>query len=232
MRVAELKALARERGLRGYSWLRRTELIALLRSARDQGPQRPLGPSLRRSTRGPRSPVSWRPSPPQVQVKSVRPRQPSSQEMDIFEQQEMCKNRPVVTSKRNDWYDWLINNVLKTIKDSASIAFKTFKDKIVGFYNRVTGNRDQHEIEVLRGPWAPLRGGSSKPETFDPIEIEQAFGGAYRSYRVNGRPNVIDLITKELKTRNSAKIQMTACIRFAEDKDSIDKAFNSLMASD
>ena len=40
MRVAELKALARECGLRGYSWLRRTELIALLCSARDQGPRR------------------------------------------------------------------------------------------------------------------------------------------------------------------------------------------------
>ena len=31
MRMAELKALAREHGLRGYSWLRKAELIALLR---------------------------------------------------------------------------------------------------------------------------------------------------------------------------------------------------------
>ena len=30
MRVVELKALARERGLRSYSWLRKAELIALL----------------------------------------------------------------------------------------------------------------------------------------------------------------------------------------------------------
>ena len=30
MRVAELKALAREGGLRGYSWLRKAELFALL----------------------------------------------------------------------------------------------------------------------------------------------------------------------------------------------------------
>ena len=33
MRVAELKALTRERGLRDYSWLRKAELIALLRPA-------------------------------------------------------------------------------------------------------------------------------------------------------------------------------------------------------
>ena len=120
----------------------------------------------------------------------------------------------------------------------------------MGFYNRVTGNRDQHEI-------APPRGGSSKPEPFNPIELEQAFGGAYRSYRVNRRPKMdvetffnriggtlIDLIAGELKTRNSAKIQMTAWIRFAKgpmdpatagwseasgDQDRIDQAFNSLM---
>ena len=53
--------------------------------------------------------------------------------MDMFEQQEMCKNRPQVTSKLNDWY------VPKTIKKKASKAFKTFKNKVVGLYNVVTG---------------------------------------------------------------------------------------------
>ena len=97
-------------------------------------------------------------------------------------------------SKLNDWYDWLINHVPKTFKDGASRAFKTFKDKIMEFYNRVTGNWDQHEIEVLGGPRTQLAkprpavdGGSTKPEPFNPIELEQAFGGAYRSYRVNRR---------------------------------------------
>ena len=84
--------------------------------------------------------------------------------MNIFEQQEMSKSRPQVTSKLNDWYDWLINHVPKTIKDGASRAFKTFKDKIMGFYNRVTGNQTQHKIERPR-----------KPEPFNPIELEQAF---------------------------------------------------------
>ena len=49
MRVAKLKALARERGLRDYSQLRKAELIALLCSAADQGPQRLTRPSPLRS---------------------------------------------------------------------------------------------------------------------------------------------------------------------------------------
>ena len=32
MRVAELKALAREHGLRGYSWMRKAEIIKLIRN--------------------------------------------------------------------------------------------------------------------------------------------------------------------------------------------------------
>ena len=60
--------------------------------------------------------------------------------MDIFEQQEMSKSRPQVKSKLNKWYGWLINNVPKPIKDGASKPFKTFKDKIMGLYNRVTGS--------------------------------------------------------------------------------------------
>ena len=58
--------------------------------------------------------------------------------MDIFEQQEMSKSRPQVKGKLNKWYDWLINHVPKPIKGGASKAFKTFKDKVTGLYNRVT----------------------------------------------------------------------------------------------
>ena len=167
MRVAELKALARERGLSGYSRSRKAELIALLQNnppppAPRTRPPPPLAQSVR-----------FRPDRPR------QPRQPSPQEMNIFEQQEMTKSRPQVASKLNDWYDWLINHVPKTIKDGASRAFKTFKDKIMGFYKRVTGNQTQHKIE-----------GPCKAEPFNPIELEQAFDGAYRSYRIDGRPRM------------------------------------------
>ena len=65
MRVAELKAIARERGLRGYSRLRKAQLIAL--------PQNnPPAPRTR-------PPRPTRPSPPpsrSVRFRPDRPRQP------------------------------------------------------------------------------------------------------------------------------------------------------------
>ena len=97
--------------------------------------------------------------------------------MDIFEQQEMRKSRPQVKGKLNKWYDWLINHVSKPIKDGASRAFKTFKDKVMGLDNRVTGSAGNEMI-------------IKEPKPFKPIELEQAFGGSYRSYRVNGKPKM------------------------------------------
>ena len=54
----------------------------------------------------------------------------------------MRKNRPKVTSKLNDWHDWLVHHAPKTIKDKASRAFKTFKDKVIGLYKGETGHED------------------------------------------------------------------------------------------
>ena len=155
--------------------------------------------------------------------------------MDIFEQQEMSKSRPQAKTKLNKWYNWLINHVLKPVKDGASKAFKTFKDKVMGLYNRITGSTG-NETRV------------KEPKPFKPIELEQAFGGAYRSYRINGRPKIdvdtffnrigkrlIELIERELKTRTSARIQTTAWIRFVRDdeegQERIELTFNSLMTS-
>ena len=48
--------------------------------------------------------------------------------------------------------------------DGASKAFKTFKDKIMGLYNRVIGSAG-NEVRI------------KEPKPFQPIELEQALGG-------------------------------------------------------
>ena len=206
MRMSELKSLARDRRLRGYSRMRKAELVALFQNSPPPAPR----------TRPPRT---TRPPPTQTwePIDDRRLREHSPQEMDIFEQQEISKSRPQVKTKLNKWYDWLINHVPKPIKDGASKAFKTFKDKVMGLYNRVTGSTG-NETRI------------NEPAPFKPIELEQAFGRAYRSYRINGKPKLdvdtffnrirkelIELIRRELKTRTSAGIQTTAWIRFVRD---------------
>ena len=136
MIMPELKSLARDRGLRNYSRMRKTELVALLQN-------NPLpGQSSRSAAPTPKTRPPPPPPPTQTwePIDDSRPRKPSPQEMDIFEQQEMSKSRPQVKGKLNKQYDWLINHVPKPIKDCASKAFKTFKDKVMGLYNRVTGS--------------------------------------------------------------------------------------------
>ena len=225
MRMPELKSLARERRLRNYSRMRKAELVALLQNNPPPAPRtRPPRP-----TRPPPPTQTWEP------IDDRRPRRPSPQEMDIFEQQEISKSRPQIKTKLNKWYDWLINHVPKPIKDGASKAFKAFKDKVMGLYNRVTGST-RNEMRI------------KEPKPFKPIELEQAFRGAYRSYRINGRPEIdvdmffnrrgkrpIELIERELNTRTSARIQTIAWIMFIRDdeegQERVELAFNSLRTS-
>ena len=87
MRVPELKSLARDRGLRNYSRMRKTELVTLLQN--NGTPEDPRAPTSRIRPPPPPPPTqTWEP------IDDRRPRKPSPQEMDIFEQQEMSKSRP------------------------------------------------------------------------------------------------------------------------------------------
>ena len=91
MRMHELKSLTREHKLRGYSRLRKAELVALLQNSPPPG-QSCAGTSPTPPTQ------TWEP------IDDRRLRKPSPQEMDIFEQQEISKSLPQVKTKLNKWY--------------------------------------------------------------------------------------------------------------------------------
>ena len=131
---------------------------------------------------------------------------------------------------------------------------KLLRIRLWGLYDRVDASTQWSTC-----PSTAERGGAcAEPKPFKPIELEEAFGGAYRSYRVNGRlkgdvdtffnrirKGLIELINRELKTRTSARIQSTGWISFVRDgpprgpseahdkegQERVELAFNSLMTS-
>ena len=162
---------------------------------------------------------------------------PNQKDVDLFEQREMVKSRPVVKNKLHEWRDWIINHVPKTIKDKASKAFETLKDKVLSLYKKGEDVEKEKEEEV-------------KPKAFVPIET--AFDGSYRRFKINSdgkkdvdsflkkvRPILSNLIERELQIKKSAiKIQSTVWIKWRKEDLSnpeatihVDKAFNSYMES-
>ena len=113
-------------------------------------------------------------------------------------------------------------------------------------HSRKKHNGMIHKRNALRKAIEGLKHGT-KPEPMPEPEWtfkdrEQAFNGAYRSYRVNGRPKMdvdtffsqikeglIDLIKQELTVLNSARVQTIMWIRFVKDDDRVELAFNSRM---
>ena len=104
MRVLELKALARDHGLRNYSRMRKAELVALLQNnGTPEGPRTLQAHPPPSRSGGPRAAAPTPPTQTWEPIDDRRPRKPTQQEMDIFEQQEMSKSRPQVKSKLNKW---------------------------------------------------------------------------------------------------------------------------------
>ena len=102
-----------------------------------------------------------------------------------------------------------------------------------------------HKRNSLRKAIEEMWRGNEKPVIERPFifkEREQAFGRAYRSYRVEGRPKMdpesffkeirrglMEKIKQELVNRRSARIQTNAWITFAKDNERIELVYNSRM---
>ena len=108
--IAQLRAIAKQRGMKGFWKLKKAELASLLNT-----PKRPPRRNgQRRSLR-------------QVDI------QPTPEAMETFEKQELAKNRSTVKSKLNELYDWLIKAVPEPVKKHAKTAY----DKAGTFFDRI-----------------------------------------------------------------------------------------------
>ena len=121
-----------------------------------------------------------------------------------------CKSKEsIVKNKLNEWYDWLVHHVPKTVERKVSNAFKTFKERIAGLWGKVTGKETLKDIveEEAEKEHQEDQEEEQQQDNIDltPQEHEIALKGAYRSFRSPGLPKTdvdtyIEKITPYMKT--------------------------------
>ena len=166
-------------------------------------------------------------------------RKPTPEATDVFERKEMVKSRPVVKSKLQGWYDWLINTVPKPIKERVKGVYKGFKNRVLALYGKtkkaltlqdnVEDEAKEEYIEDVRHLYDVDEHIAQQPEKdvdLTPKEHKHAFKKAYRSFRIPGikadvdgyiamvTPKLRTLIKEQVKDMGSAKVQLSMWIQW------------------
>ena len=130
----------------------------------------------------------------------------------------MAKSRPVVKSKINEWYDWLVDHVPKSMKEPVSSAYFGMKNRILSLYGDVKerlGLKDQVEEQ------AEKEHGDEDQQSAEPVEHEHAMNSAYKKFRIGGqkktgvhsyialvKPRVVGFVRENVVVLNAAKVQL------------------------
>ena len=117
----------------------------------------------------------------------------------------------------------------KEVPPPRAKQIKCIKKKLDELNKKIIHSNRKHNHLIrkkIEGP-SKLEESREPEESFNPVELEQAFDSAYRSYRINGgsrilvdtffnqiKQNLIDLISRELIDSGSARVQTTVWIRF------------------
>ena len=260
LRMPELKALARERRLRGYSRLRKAELIAFLHT--DKEDRRREEPTQQPELEVPQ---------PLTKRQLKRRRNKNSKLNKKFKH----------LSKKIDNLKSQIEGLENTIAKATQITNARFKRKKIRSMKRdvvkaiVKLNESEKSFELIESRIAKKNNSDKRIEnkiaelnkktrraknkknkerliaqrnslkielSWGPKELEGAFSGAYRRYRIDGiegmdfemyfariRKFLIDLLNKETMNR-AVRSQATIWIRFTRDGvEMVNLAFNSRM---
>ena len=254
-RMPELKALARERRLRGYSRLRKAELIAFLQKDEDRRQEEPtqqpeLGvpqPLTKRQLKRRRNKNSKLNKKFKNLSKEINNLKSQIEELEnkitkATQSTNARFKRKKIRSMKRD-----VVKAIEKLKESEK-SFESIESRIRK--NNNSDKRIENKIAELNKKIRRAKNKKNKERLIakrnslrlGPKELEGAFGGAYRRYRIHGiegtdvdtnfartRKFLIDLLNKET-TNRAVRSQATILIRFMRDAvEMVNLAFNSRM---
>ena len=218
MKIVDLKALAKEHGLRGYSKFRKAELITFLQNNLQPTPAPPIRPP--RPTRPPPPPPAWepindkpRPTPKPRPVPSPKPIPapgprpiPAPRRRPIPAPRPRPPPRPYQLKPKRGKETFVEPSVeQKELPPSNLKQIKRMKKKLGKLNKKIRHSKRKHsnliskrnsikkKIEELKGP-------REHEGSFNPIELEQAFN---RSYRISEKNTNTGNELNERETRIS-----------------------------
>ena len=266
--MPELKALARERKLRGYSRLRKAELIAFLQDEdrrQEEPPTRepelevpqPLTKRQLKRRRNKNSKLNKKFKNLSKEINNLKS-QIEELENKIAKAAQSTNagfKRKKIRSMKRD-----VVKAIEKLKESEK-SFESIESRIIPKNNnskRSSSKRIENKIAELNKKIRRAKNKKNKERliakrdslktelSWGPKELEGAFGGAYRRYRIDGiegkghvldvdtyfartRKFLIDLLNKET-TNRAVRSQATIWIRFVRDEvEQVSLAFNSRM---
>ena len=272
LRMPELKALARERRLRGYSRLRKGELIAFLQDEdrrQEEPPTRelelevpqPLAVALtkrqlkRRRNKNSKLNKKFKNLSKEIdnlksqieELENKIAKAAQSTNAGFKRKKIRSMKRDVVKAieklKESEKSFESIESRIPKNNNSKRTSFKRIENKIAELNKKIRRAKNKKNKERLIAKRDSLKIELS----WGPKELEGAFGGAYRRYRIDGiegnghvldvetyfattRKFLIDLLNKETTNRAVVRSQATTWIRFARDEvEQVSLAFNSRM---
>ena len=273
LRMPELKALARERKLRGYSRLRKADLIAFLQDEdrrQEEPPTRepelevpqPLAVALsgspltkrqlkRRRNKNSKLNKKFKTLPKEIDNLKSQIEGLENKIAKAAQSTNAGFKRKKIRSMKRD-----VVKAIEKLKESEK-SFESIESRIIPKNNnskRSSSKRIENKIAELNKKIRKAKNKKNKERliakrnslkielSWGPKELDGAFGGAYRRYRIDGtegmdvetyfartRKFLIDLLNKET-TNRAVRSQATIWIRFVRDEvEQVSLAFNSRM---